>query len=326
MNTRQTSTMMRTAAAVAMLARVAVAQPNGDAPAQSTPAQSTPAQTAPAMRTFDDVGSLLTELEAAGDRLDRLFTKVYYERENDLVGEIQVRTGTLHYDRRLGVTAPPPGENTEAGPGVESGSGVETVEFKRFAIGFDSLTVFDEFMEEGTRDPNYRQTYIFDGEWLTEIQPIDKQFTKRQVVPPGERFDPLRVGEGPFPVPLGQKKADILKRFDAEIVGPTDGLGDSRTETQMRAMAEARCVQLRLVPKAGTDEADEFEEVRVWYDRGRADLLPVMARTVAVDGDIATVLLTGFVVNGPEFAAEVFDTEPPSRQDGWAVHIEGFRG
>ena len=79
---------------------------------------------------------------------------------------------------------------------------------------FDTLIVAD-------RRESIGQHYAFDGQWVVEKTPADKQFTKRQVVPPGEDFDPLRIGEGPFPVPVGQRKADILDRFDAEILPAT---------------------------------------------------------------------------------------------------------
>jgi len=266
-------------------------------------AQDAPAEPAgDGLRSFSGADDLLDALETAGESLDRLMTKVYYERVNDLVGETQIRRGSLAYDRRVRISAPSPAADPQA---------PVTQDFhKRFAINFDSLEI------EGVLDPNYQRTYVFDGEWLTEIEPLEKQFTKRQVVPPGEEFDPLRVGEGPFPVPLGQRKADILERFDAEIVEPAAGLGEAGIDATMGQIARARC---------GSDVADEFEDVRIWYDRGSPHLLPIMARTVATDGDIATVLLTEFEVNGAELGEGVFDTSIPPRSEGWAVHIQRYR-
>ena len=40
------------------------------------------------------------------------------------------------------------------------------------------------------------------GEWFVEKLGNDKQMFKRAIIAPGEKIDPLRIGEGPFPLPI----------------------------------------------------------------------------------------------------------------------------
>ena len=57
---------------------------------------------------------------------------------------------------------------------------------------------------------------MFDGQWLIEKRPDKKQFVAREIAAPGEDFDPLSIKEGIMPIPIGQRAADVLERFDVE--------------------------------------------------------------------------------------------------------------
>jgi outer membrane lipoprotein-sorting protein len=147
---------------------------------------------------------------------------------------------------------------------------------------------------------------------------------KREVVPAGRAFDPLKIGEGPFPVPIGQKRDDILKRFVAELLPAEDGIvGNVPSDTQKLKdfVTKAKAYQLKLTPKPGQDQ--DFKEVRLWYapQEKTGILLPVMARTVNQQDDVSVVELVDVKLNG-EPPAEVFDAQAP---DGWAVTVEELR-
>lgn len=232
---------------------------------------------------FADAGELLTALEDV--RIGRLSAVVNYVRVQSLAGDTQKRTGRMAFE--------------------DDGDG------KRFAIEFEKLIVGQRIEDETKR-------YVFDGEWLVEELPSEKLYQKRQVAPPGSDFDPLAIGEGPMPIPIGQKKDDILERFGAELVAPGDGL---ESASLIEFVGDAW--QLRLVPKDAEDAG--LEEVRVWYER--SDLRPVMARTIDLDGDEAVVqLLDVRVGEAAEIEAGVFDVTPPPVGSGWDVRIEPWRG
>ncbi len=161
-------------------------------------------------------------------------------------------------------------------------------------------------------------SFVFDGTHLAELQHDDKQLIIRQVVAPGnEAKDPLGIADGPFPLPIGQKKQVILDRFDASLVETGDGL------TEVPSLLNGT-VQLLLKPKRGTDEARDFAEIRVWYVRhdndgdGTADyLLPRMARTVKIDGARTDARLINLIVN-PPLDPTLFEVD--AAPDGWEVH------
>jgi hypothetical protein len=265
------------------------------------------ATTAPAQQAgFDTAEALLDALETADAGIDTLTSPITYRKFFAIQSDEQRRSGTLYFQTERpteGETVHEEGDQPAATPAPT----------RRFAVSFEQLTV-------GDRQERIDQQYAFDGEWVVEKTPADRQFTKRQVVPPGEDFDPLRIGEGPFPVPVGQRKEDILERFTAEILPTTAGL----TDPQLIALAEHfEFIQLRLVPREGTDVSRDFDEIRIWYQPGE-HLLPRIARTVTPIGDESEVVLRKPTVNEP-IDAGIFSTKTPPPDEGWNISISDFR-
>lgn len=226
----------------------------------------------------------LDRLEQRGEEIETLTGKVDYEREDELLGGTDVRLGKVWY---------------AAGNG-EDGA--------RFAIHFDQIVT-----DDGAVRP-YDVAYIFDGEWLAERQGDRKLFQKRQVVPPGEQFDPLQI-DGPFPLPIGQKRDEVLERFDVELIEPEP---DSERE---------HLVHLRLTPREDVPAAygeAEFDVVDMWFDR--ETLLPARVETRERHNRTA-VILEDQTVNelDEEDLAERFDTDPPPEGSGWRVEVSPYR-
>jgi hypothetical protein len=278
----------------------APAQPSAAAPAQPQ------APTAPTGE-FKTADELLSALEQAGQSMETLVAGIKYDRVLTIQGDRQIRLGKLYF---VG------GKPAESNPERRVG--------RKFAIVFDTLQLGDE------RRPNER-VYIFDGEMLIEKIGAEKLLMKKRVVPPGQTFDPLKIGEGPMPIPIGQKKDEILRRYDAVLLAPTEGMDPSKTEdTDLKQQMEIvqrvapGTWQLKLTPK---DPKDEFKEIRLWYTRGKGgDLIPRMARTINRAEDVSFVQLinietqlAGAAPNPKaQIPAEVFDTKLPP---GW---IEQF--
>ncbi len=261
---------------------------------------------------FESADQLLRALETADRGLRTLTADVRYEREFGLQGDTQVRRGKLWFDSGRGA-----GGEDEAKPGASR---------RKFAIRFDTLYVGDVVRPE-------EQTFIFDGEWLIERSAEQKKVARWQVAPPGKDFDPLRVGSGPLPIPIGQKRDDIVKRYEATLVPAREGLGERVGE--FGSLIEGAW-QVRLTPKAGGGE-EEFKEIRLWYARGRAGegvaegrLLPLMARTLNGAGDVSLVVLINVETQDVGAArneraavpAEVMDARVP---EGWAEDVHPWR-
>ncbi|TVQ30451.1 MAG: hypothetical protein EA376_12990 [Phycisphaeraceae bacterium] len=235
------------------------------------------------------VHELLMALETADRGLETLAADVQYDRRLELQGDRHVRQGRLFYISE---------NNGGARPS------------RSFAIGFTNLFIGERRQE----DPQF---WIFDGEWLVEKKATEKQFIKRRVAPPDADFDPLRIGEGPMPIPIGQKAQDILARYDVERRTPD--------ELFERDSPMAKFVKgshhLRLVPKPHRAEQDEFVELRLWYrwEETHNRFLPRLARTKSHAGDESYVQLINIKVN-QNIDRRIFDVTPPQAA-GWDIQV-----
>jgi len=72
--------------------------------------------------------------------------------------------------------------------------------------------------------------------WLSKAEYRLKQITRWQYAAKGERKDPLKLGEGPFPMPFGQRVADVLEHFQVKLLprGAKDPAGIDHLEFTTR--------------------------------------------------------------------------------------------
>lgn len=314
---------------------------------------------------------LLTRLEAADVGLRSLRAEIQYVRVFGVMGDRQVREGTLQFlDERPAAAAGGVGGRREGddpaierggagvdGAGVDGAGGdgaggegelVSRVKVlppgRRFGVRFTRVQI-------GSRIERTDETYVFDGTNLVHAEPERQQVTVYSTGGGGgggaaEGRDPLRLGEGPLPLPIAQKREDILRRFDVELLAAEAGI-DEEDEKQTALLREfvAGCYQVRLVPKAEFAKSLDATEIRLWYretaltagDGAKGDgtkkagagdgaemrLLPRMARTVNKAGDVSLVRLINVVPNGAvDEKALRFDEVP----DGWEVIVRELAG
>ncbi len=132
----------------------------------------------------------------------------------------------------------------------------------RFFIRFDQSTN-DAIVNEK------KEWHVFDGQWYIEARQSTTTINKRQVVRPGEKAEVFGVGKA-FPLPFGQKKADIVRHFDVKLVSPKK---DDLKNTD----------HLECKPLPGTDMARKYDTVHFFIDRDLG--LPVKLSTVDKDED-----------------------------------------
>lgn len=294
----------------------------GSALGQPAPTGATgPSESTPGHATAGDpvttADQLLDALQTADRDLVSLTADVKWDRTFEIQGDEQSRLGKLYYL----ATKP-----------AEGGQPAE----RKFAIHFDQLWVAGVQRQED-------RTYIFDGQWFMEKDAIGKYFQKRQVAPPGERIDPLQLGQGPIAIPIGQRKQDILDRFNVELLPAEAGLeAPNNAPKAEKDIADKRkgdvegAWQLHLTPKARFAEEEDFTDIRLWYKRAPdGSILPRMARTVNKQGDVSSVLLINDQAQRsgrPEnpkahVPGDVIDTTPPQGWDGntaeWRAHGAG---
>src|SRR4051794_17627029 len=117
-----------------------------------------------------------------------------------------------------------------------------------------------------------RLDYVLENGWLTDRDYQKKLEVRRQVLRPNQKMNLLKLGEGPFPLPIGQDKADVHKMFEVSKLpaGKDDPPGT---------------IHARLKPNPGTQFEQKFKTIDVWIDP--ASRMPVKIETVDPN-DVAT--------------------------------------
>lgn len=283
-----------------------------ETPRDPTPLAVAPTAMDPGVKSAEE---LLDQLEQADRDLRSLTADVLYDKTHAIAGDRELRLGRLSF-----INEPP------ATPGGTPR--------RRFRIEFSSLRIGNRLEEEP-------KIFIFDGMHIAEVLPNEKIWNREQVVPPGEEFDALRIGKGPMPIPIGQRKDDILSRFEASLPAVDDGLVPENPEglggedhAAMEALVsfarQPGMAQLKLVPRPGVDSRMPFREVRLWYRKSeKGQWLPMMARTVADQdgepGDVSVVQLVNPMINGGHGAAGAGAPGGPGGQGGPAPDPADFR-
>lgn len=128
----------------------------------------------------------------------------------------------------------------------------------RFLIRFDKST-------QNGRVNNKKEWHVFDGRFYIEAREKNQTIVKHEVLRPGENREVFRLGQGPFPLPFGQKKEDILRHFDVKLIPPAP-------------KDPAASDHLELTPLPETEMDKKYEAVHFYIDRKQA--LPVKVQTV----------------------------------------------
>jgi hypothetical protein len=117
----------------------------------------------------------------------------------------------------------------------------------RMRVQFDSKKV-------GSRvDKEAKVEYMLDKGWLIDRDYKRKIQVDRQVLKPGQKVNLLKLGEGPFPLPIGQPKEDVLKLFEVKKVDPAQ---EDPPGT----------VHLQLIPRRDSQFERRFQSIDVWVD------------------------------------------------------------
>ena len=258
-----------------------VAEPIAEVVAEP-PAESPPPKLI--VDAWNPTDALLERLERSHADLRDFQADIVYHKWDNVLKRPEIRTGEVLYQVK------PDGS-------------------KRFAILLERLIIRNRARE-------HRKHYVFDGSWLVEIDHESKIFIKRQVVPPDKQFDPLKLGEGPFPLPVGQPADEVRARFNVRR------LHKPQDETLAERLAGRDVDGLLLVPKPGTPQAEEFERAEVFYDR--ESLLPVGVSVTEANGDRKTVILTNLKRDAGVDESKL-SIEEPDALDGWRIDVEPYR-
>ncbi len=166
----------------------------------------------------------------------------------------------------------------------------------RFDIHFNMLVV-DGAIARRHADHDI----VFDGRWLIDRDGAAKIYRKIELAPPGRKYDPLKLGQGPIPIPIGQNPAEVEKHF--VVTSATPGKGNTGL------------IHLILVPR--DPKAFTFRRIELWIDP-KLDL-PVRILRIDPDSTPTLAVLTKVSVNRP--MKHNFHVSPPPADAGWTVDI-----
>ena len=249
-------------------------RPGANKPAGTAPRQP-PAQKPGALTADSTVDEILDALDARGRNLKSFVADVSLKEEDLTLANEVTRKGRASY-QDLG-----------------DGQARLRVTFTERDTG---KRVFDEKIE-----------YLLEGGWLTDRDYQRKIEVRRQVLQEGERIDLLKLGEGPFPLPIGQKKEDVHEQFEVSKEKPAND-------------DPAGTVRVRLTPKPDTQFERKFDEIHVWVDAKTH--MPARIDTIQ-DETLRRTELKNFTPNPePPLTDDDFKLEPIN---GWDRHEEPFR-
>ncbi len=183
----------------------------------------------------NSVSAILDSLKQKTSQLQSYQCEVNYLFSQPLLESKTLRTGNLYY--------------------IHLGNG------SKLRINFGTLT-----QEDGPRQ-NYREQYIFDGQWLTHIDYQIKQVQKRQLAEANEQIDAFELAKRNFPLIGFDRAEDLKKEFDINLAGEPNGL-----------------IHLNLTVKPDSQYKDDYKSAEVWIDKQL--MLPAKISAISTEGDI----------------------------------------
>lgn len=239
-------------------------------------AQAGSAAAAAPLSPASSVDQVLDALDARGHNLQSFVADVTLAEEDTSLAFGSTRTGRVWYQAR--------GDN----PRIH--------------------VIFDQKIDGKRKFPEKVEYLLQDG-WLTDRDYQKKIEVRRQVLRPGQKANLLKLGEGPFPLPIGQKREEVLKQFTATKGTPAkdDPPGTAHVQLKPREQSEFKS-------RIGTMD--------VWVDPQTN--FPAKIEVVDPDGaKVRTTVLKNLRVN-PQPPIGDAEFALPAVQ-GWDLHDEPFQ-
>ena len=205
------------------------------------------------------VAALLDSIDVQSESLRGFQSRIRMDSYDDLADETERRFG------RVWMMVPESGRPTDRMAAV----------------------VFERTVESSGRIRERLEHYVYRDCILSDYDHEARRLVRRRICEPDDPRDPLRLGEGPIPIPIGQRKADIVKSFAATI---------AETPPNRLVRDPGGVVGLHLVPRAGTKLAQEGDIVAIDYWIRSDDAAPVAVEILESTGD-----RTGLVFMKPTF-------------------------
>lgn len=151
--------------------------------------------------------------------------------------------------------------------------------------------------------------YLLSGDTLFDRDVSRKREVRRKIRRASERTNLLKLGEGPFPLPIGQDRVEVLREF--EVSKPPPGPDDP-----------PGTVRLRLKPRRDSSFARRFSSMDVWISLD--DAMPI--KVLVDDEDAGVVRVSELSEVKINAAVDRRDLElPPIDPREWDIIQEELR-
>ena len=259
-------------------------------PSSGSSPSATTASAVDATAQFKSTDAMLSALEKAGDNIRTLRANVIYDRVDAVSENRERRTGQIVLTQDS-----------------------QQLKSRTLAI------MFDQFIDASGHASPQTQRFVFHGGWLFEFDDARHQLIARELVAPGEQLDPLRIGEGPVPIPIGQKKDEVLRRFEVQLAPLPE-------QPLLKRLVNIQGLVMRPKLNAGVDP--DLAEIYVWYDLDT--LMPVAVAATTKGGDQKILLLTKLELNKEldVSAKALLATDPPMTTDNgtaWRRDVRPYK-
>jgi len=229
------------------------------------------------------IDTVLDALDQRGKSMKEFTADVQLTTEDTAIGDPNTRTGKVLFQKR--------GDQGDARLNVQ--------------LDFQIKKSGGQFIKVASK-----QQYLLEKGWLYDLDFAKRLRNERQVSKPGDKVNLLKLGEGPFPLPIGQSKEDVHKNFDVKMKPLAKG---DPSDT----------IHLELTPREGTSLAKRFSRIDAWVDR--SSNMPTRIDTLdAAGSEQRSTQLTNIVVNPSDKLKDDDFKLPPTT--GWDVHVDKFQG
>jgi outer membrane lipoprotein-sorting protein len=155
---------------------------------------------------------------------------------------------------------------------------------------------FDTLIQDDEEPQQYKEIYIFDGEWLTQVDYQIEQITKRQLAEPNEPVDAFELAKRNFPIMGFNNPEEMKQQFDIELLGEDPN-------------APHDFIRMRMNVKDDSQYADQYTRIEFWIDQRL--LLPARIIAESTEEDIYKISLLNARAN-EHIEASVFDFQVPA--------------
>jgi outer membrane lipoprotein-sorting protein len=115
------------------------------------------------------------------------------------------------------------------------------------------IRVYFDKKESNGKTSEDKIEYLLTGTDLIDRTYRTRTQVTRHILKPGQQVNLLKLGEGRFPLPVGQKKEDVHAAFEVKKIEPKN---EDPADT----------IHVQLNPKSGSGFERQFKSLDVWVD------------------------------------------------------------